>query len=261
VLGQVLDAAVEYEHIPTNPARGRRRRLKAAKPRRTWLELDEVRALLDAADAKRRALLATMILGGLRVGEVGALRWRDVDLARSTISVGESKTDAGVRVVDLSPDLLDELKTHRMASGSPEPDALVFLTRNGTPRDRGNVRQRVLGSTIKAANAKLAKAGKAPIQTGVTNHTLRRTFASLLYEAGASPAYVMSQMGHTSSSLALEVYARKMERQRDTGARMDALIRGADWARMGTNAAVPTFSVDPAENEEARDAAIQADPR
>ena len=33
----------------------------------------------------------------------------------------------------------------------------------------------------------------------MTNHTLRRTFAALLYEAGASPAYVMSQMGHTSA--------------------------------------------------------------
>jgi hypothetical protein len=41
-------------------------------------------------------------------------------------------------------------------------------------------------------------------------------FASLLYEAGASPAYVMAQ-GHTSSALALEVYAKNMERQRDTG--------------------------------------------
>ncbi|MFL5962090.1 MAG: site-specific integrase [Gaiellaceae bacterium] len=38
-----------------------------------------------------------------------------------------------------------------------------------------------------------------PIAERVTNHTLRRTFASLLYEAGASPAYVMSQMGHTSA--------------------------------------------------------------
>ena len=45
----------------------------------------------------------------------------------------------------------------------------------------------------------------------------------------------MAQMGHTSSALALEVYARMMQRDRDTGARMDALVRGADWAQMGTN--------------------------
>jgi hypothetical protein len=44
-------------------------------------------------------------------------------------------------------------------------------------------------------------------------------------------------MGHTSSALALEVYARKMARSRDTGERLDALLRGADWAQVGTNGA------------------------
>jgi len=54
VLAQVLDDAVEYGHLEVNPARGRKRRLKAAKPRRTWLELDEVRALLDAGGSRAR---------------------------------------------------------------------------------------------------------------------------------------------------------------------------------------------------------------
>jgi hypothetical protein len=54
----------------------------------------------------------------------------------------------------------------------------------------------------------LRKAGKPPIQTGVTNH-------SLLYEAGARPAYVMAQMGHTSSALAAGGLRWKMERRRD----------------------------------------------
>ncbi len=234
VLARVLDQAAEYGWIESNPARGKRRRLKAEKPRRTWLELDEVRALLDAA-GEHRPLLATMILAGLRVSEACGLRWRDVDLARGRLHVAEAKTDAGVRVLELSPDLLDELKAHKARARAGEPGDLVFPTRRGTARDRNNVRTRVLGKTIAQANAKLAKAGKAPVQDGVTNHTLRRTFASLLYEAGASPAYVMAQLGHTSSALALEVYARKMERTRDTGARMDALVRGADWAQTGTN--------------------------
>ena len=98
-----------------------------------------------------------------------------------------------------------------------------------------NVRVHVLATTIGKANRARNNAGLPPIQEGVTNHTLRRTFASLLYEAGASPAYVMAQMRHTSSALALEVYARKMDRQPDTGERMDALLRGADWAQTGTN--------------------------
>ena len=53
-----------------------------------------------------------------------------------------------------------------------------------------------------------------------------------MYEAGAQPTDVMSQMGHKSSKLALEVYAKRMQRDRDTGKRMDALV---DWAQTGTN--------------------------
>ncbi len=103
VLAQVLDAAIDEGLLETaNPARGRQRRLKAAKPRRTWLELDELRSLLDAAGSAR-PLLATMALAGLRVGEVCSLRWRDVKLASSQLRVVDSKTDAGVRTVDMSP--------------------------------------------------------------------------------------------------------------------------------------------------------------
>lgn len=47
--------------------------------------------------------------------------------------------------------------------------------------------------------------------------------------------YVMQQMGHESSGLALEIYTKVMDRKRDTGAQMDALIRGADWAQVGTS--------------------------
>ena len=61
----------------------------------------------------------------------------------------------------------------------------------------------------------------------------------------------MAQMGHTSSALALEVYARKMDRQRETGARMDALIRGADWAQMGTNGEVELEALPVVKTEEA----------
>src|SRR6185437_2003423 len=104
---------------------------------------------------------------------------------------------------------------------------------------RHNVRARVLDRAIVAANAKLAKAGRPPLQPGVTNHTLRRTFCALLYEAGASPAYATQQMGHASASLALEIYSRVMERKRDTGVRMDELLQGADWAPSGTNDASP----------------------
>ena len=121
VLAIVLDDAIEAGHIETNVARGKRRRLKESKPRRTWIELEEVRAILDAAGT-HRALLATMILAGLRVGELTALRWSAVDLANARLNVAESKTDAGRRTVDVTPWLLDELKAHKAGSRYSAPD-------------------------------------------------------------------------------------------------------------------------------------------
>jgi len=48
-LAQVLDDAVEYELLDTNPARGKRRRMRLPQSRRTFLEPDQVVDLLDAA--------------------------------------------------------------------------------------------------------------------------------------------------------------------------------------------------------------------
>lgn len=242
VLAQVLDDAVEFGYVETNVARGKRRRLKASRPRRTWLELVEVRALLTAAGT-HRALLATMILAGLRVGELAGLRWRDVDLVAGTLRVQDAKTDAGERVVDLSPMLRDELMEHAAASDYG-PNDLVFGTSRGTERNRSNITRQILQPAIERANVALEAEGRNPIE-GVTNHSLRRTFCALLYEAGATPAYVMAQMGHTDASLALEIYSKVMERKRDTGDRMDALVRGANWAATGSKDA---GSVEPLSN-------------
>jgi integrase len=93
------------------PARGRRRRLKQRRPQRTWLDRAElIASLLDAAgelDAEarvdrratpRRALLATLAFGGLRISEALALRWRDVDLAAEvSVSVDRRRTPAFAR--------------------------------------------------------------------------------------------------------------------------------------------------------------------
>src|SRR5215212_8694126 len=111
-LAQILEVAEEYGHIERNPAKGRRRRVKPSRPQRSWLDrADQIAALLEAAAAldaeskrdrqpQRRIMLGgTLIFAGLRIGELLALRWRDVDLAGGRLKVVDSKTDAGVRYV------------------------------------------------------------------------------------------------------------------------------------------------------------------
>jgi integrase len=237
-LAAILETAVEYELIDRNPARGRRRRLPAVTPRRSWLDrADHIAALLGGAgklDAaarvhrgQRRALLATLTFAGLRLGEAQALRWRDVDLARGTITVRDAKTDAGVRVVNVLPVLSNELGDYQAQSS---PDALVFCTTTGHRLGTTNIRRRVLDKAVEHANTHLAADGLEPLPAGLTPHSLRRTFASLLFAIGETPPYVMAQMGHTTPNLTLAIYARQMDRRDGEPERLKALVAGRAWA-------------------------------
>ena len=233
-LGAIFETAVEYELIDRNPARGRRRRLPAVAPRRSWLDrADHITALLDGAgklDAtakvcrgQRRALLATLTFAGLRIGEALCLRWRDVDLARGTITVRAAKTDAGVRVVNILPVLSDELGDYR-ARIDPPAGALVFGASTGRRQGATNVRRRVLARAIEHANVKLAGRDIELLPDDLTPQSLRRTFESLLFAIGETPPYVMAQMGHTTPSLTLAIYARQMDRRDGEPERLKMLL-------------------------------------
>jgi integrase len=55
-----------------------------------------------------------LLFAGLRIGELTALRWRDVDLATGWLHIGEAKTDAGRRRVKLRGTLRDEGEKERL---------------------------------------------------------------------------------------------------------------------------------------------------
>ena len=231
-LAQILEVAVEYGHLDRNPAAGKRRRLKVSRPQRSYLDrAEQIAALLAGAEDLdrdgrggnwRRPLLATLVFAGLRIGELCALRWRDVDLAGGRMRVGQSKTDAGVRDVELLPALRDELLALRVVAPD-DPDAFVFGTSTGGCQNPSNVRTRTLARSIEKANARLEADELAPLPERITPHSLRRTFASLLFALGRSAPDVMEQLGHTDPKLTLRVYARAMRRDRDDAAALRSL--------------------------------------
>jgi integrase len=209
LLAVILEQAVEYDHLPRNPAHGRKRLLKESKSPRTFLQPEQVSALLTAAgklDAKarfgdtkrRRPLLAVLTLAGLRIGEAMNLRWRDVSLGARKLRVVEAKTDAGIREVDLTPTLQELLSEYRTRTKHSEPDDFVFPTAKGHKDNPSNARTRFLGGAVKLANEELEASGDEPMR-GVTPHSLRRTFISLLFSLPQPPSvpYVMAQVGTT----------------------------------------------------------------
>jgi integrase len=234
LLATILDEAVEDGEIDFNPAKNRKRLLRESKPSRTYLQPEQVKALLDAAgeldagardgdSGRRKPLLATLTLAGLRIGEALALRWRDVNLADRKLRVAASKTDTGVREVELTPTLQETLSEYRTRSAYVEPDDLVFATAQGRRDGPSNVRRRFLAPAVERANEALSEAGSEPIGN-VTPHSLRRTFVSLLLAAGADVPKVMAQTGHADPKMTLGVYAKVIASKTDHGAALDGLV-------------------------------------
>jgi integrase len=234
-LAQILELAVDYGYLPRNPAasKGGRRRVKERQPQRTWVEPEQLIALLAAAPKGHRAVLAILAGAGLRVGEACALNWRDLDLATGTLTVRESKTATGRRQVDLPTGLVTELWTLAATSPHTEPDDPVLIGTQGTRQTPSNVGRR-LKMAITKANVTLDEAGHRADRRAGHSDSLRRTFASLRYACGDDPVYVAEQGGWKDPTFPIRVYARAVRRrERLSGAHLEAFDAAHEWAGMG----------------------------
>jgi integrase len=236
LLRWVLDIAVEYEHVTRNAAAGRRRLLKETPRRSVHLDTAaQIEALLDAAAeldreprlprCDRQAIVATLVLAGLRSLEVGHLLWRDIDLANGRILIGRSKTQAGLREITILPILRDVLAAHKARARGIDPDDLVFPTGTGRRRTSDNLRG-LLRKVFERADVLLDRRGHVPLPKGLSAHKLRHTFASVLIAAGEDPISAMAQLGHTHPGFTLRVYSHPMSRNPGERARLKALVAG-----------------------------------
>jgi integrase len=193
LLATILERARKRRLIEQNHARDRDLRVREHAPRRTYLDSAvQIEALLSAA--------GVLCVAGLRIGELLALRWRDVDLGGGWLTVGEAKTDAGRRRIKVRGALRDELSAVRSrVSGSP--DGYVFPTRTGKRLSPENFRARVLAASVKRADERLVKAEEPPRPDGLTPHSLRRTFCSLLYALREDQKLEISSRDQLASAL------------------------------------------------------------
>ncbi len=249
LLGSILAVAEERGLVDRNPLTVNPQRRKAKRERRRPVYLDSaehIAVLLEAADdldaapdaltGGRRAMIATLALAGLRVGEACALDWRDVNLATGWLYVG-SKTEAGMRDVKMLPALRDELIAHKTSGRATGPDDAVFVTATGARRRVDNTRQRVMEPVTRRADVLLAQRGGQPLPEGLTAHKLRHTFASILAALNTPMPEVIAQLGHTDPGFTLRVYAHTMRRDGAELDRLRALVEGRDWAPLGTGSA------------------------
>jgi integrase len=189
----------------------------------------------------RRAILATLGCAGLRNSQVCALNVGDIDVAHGVIHVRDAKTEAGVRRVNMTPWLREELIAYRAARPHADASEPAFPTRTGARRDKDNINRRVIAPAVKAANAVRAERGELPLPEAVTAHTFRRTFITLMLEAGAPVPYVQAQVGHEDATTTLKIYAQVLRRR-------DREVHGEAFDSLMTHA-IPQASSGSVTNE------------
>jgi integrase len=184
LLGAIFTYAVRCRMRPDNPVHGVV--LFADGKRERRLSDDEYKALGKALHTAEEAniwppaiaVIRFLALTGWRSGEALALRWAEIDLARRTATLGDTKTGGSVRPLSHAAcDLLRGL----MRSGE-----LVF------PATRGD--GDVILSGFKKMWKKIAKLGELPAD--VTPHTLRHSFTSLANDLGYSDPTIAAMVGH-----------------------------------------------------------------
>lgn len=196
-LRAICRRAIVRGDLHVNPTQGlelpanRGRRDRVASP-------EEAAELIAALPASDRALWATAMYAGLRLGELQALQWDDVDLEAGLIHVRRSwdrqagavdpKSKAGVRSVPI----IAALRPHLKRRGSTH--TLVFGRTAKQPFSPSAIYDR--------ARRVWKEAGLNPI----TPHECRHTFATLAIAAGVNIKALQVFMGHASITITLDRY-------------------------------------------------------
>jgi integrase len=156
-LSKILGTAVEWGYIEANPVRMTRLPRRLRKRQRTVLTPQQLRLLLSKLPEPSRCLVLLLVVTGLRIGELLALRWHHIDFEAALLRLeqtvcdghfDEPKSSHGVRLIPLG--LLGvELLSSRYAAAPHDSTALVFSSGRGTVLDRHTLLSRQLKPAAK----------------------------------------------------------------------------------------------------------------
>jgi integrase len=236
VLKQALKQAVRWETLHRNAAEV----VKPPKVEKRQMHVYDVPQTVNLIDVVRGhrvfipVLLASMC--GLRRGEIAALRWRNVDLDKASLSVVQSaeQTKDGVRYkepkrgrtrhVALSANVVAELRTWRTEQAQEllrlgvrvTADTLICTTAAGE------------GIQPNSLTHEFAKAIKGKPLPRIRFHDLRHGHATHMLASGVHVKVASERLGHSKIGITLDLYSHVLPgMQEDAVAKVDAAFTAA----------------------------------
>jgi integrase len=221
--------AVHAEQVATSPCAGVR--LPAVEGKRERIATpDEAARLIAALRPSDRALWASAFYGGLRAGELRALRWEHIDLGGGVIRVVASmdakgatvapKSKAGRRKVPMPGPLRDLLAEHKLVTWN---SGYVFGSSAGHPFTHSAVMRR--------ARLRWGKVEPLKPLADFGLHEARHTYASMAIQAGVNAKALSTYMGHSSITITLDRYGHLMPgNESEFAALFDGYLARADTA-------------------------------
>jgi len=191
VLRKMLSLSAEWELIPNVPPV---KWMKVPAPEFDFLTFEEAEKIEKHAPGEWRAMIALALATGLRLGELLALQWGDLDLVHGRVlvrravargTVGTPKSGRS-REVPLHDRVVQVMKKHRHLRGE-----LVFCDMDGRMFTKGACKC-PLWTACRRAELRL-----------IGWHVLRHTFASHLAMRGAPLKAIQELLGHASIEMTM----------------------------------------------------------
>lgn len=241
ILNNVFSHAVQNDFIQKNPCKGAIIPNSIKKEPRVLTEKEQKLFLECIKDNFYEPLYLTALATGLRIGELTALTWEDIDLKGKILNVNKTllyqkkfeseknsfhiqlpKSKSSIRKIPLIPDIITVLQNQKVMQEQykhinseywkplPQMDNLVFTTRNGTPIQEVYIVKRLKTITKKMNQLEEMNALKEKripkVIERITPHTLRHSFATRAFENGMSPKAVQALMGHSTLGITMDLY-------------------------------------------------------
>lgn len=213
--------------------------------KRRFLSPDEQEKFMEAAEFSwYKEMYYVMFHTGLRVGEVGGLKWEDVDFENKCFNIRQAlacnynkgvkvqklttlKTQNSYRKIPFIGQVEEMLKTQKAKQNGIKKDlkeryrsqgeleSVVFCTTMGSPITR-YVAEKEINKVVDAINYEesvdAVREGREPVEfEKVYPHALRHTFCSRCFEKGIPPKVVQQLMGHAHYSTTMDIYTHVTE--------------------------------------------------